>query len=180
MSDSERLDNGVRKRADGKGDGWANAHRDVLGTKFLMQDVDGYFGFLVYGDNTGERLFLEYVPDDYANRTKPVRSFAIVAMFDRKTTMDAATSEENALSRAFYLWLCRTIGRAQPAEKQPRFYFVVGGQQPPWDMLELDILTGERIGDIVHLANADWPHIWETLGLAPLRRSLLAWLQGRA
>ena len=141
---SERFDNGARIRADGRGDAWANEHLRRLYSDFLMQDVDGYFGF------------------------------------DRKSTEEAAFSERNAVSRAFYLWLCRTIGRAQPPDKQPRFFLVIGSQRPPWDMIEIDTTTGEVKGERVRLDAADWGRIWETLGLAALRRGLLSWLHGRA
>jgi len=84
----ERHSNGVRVRADGCGDAWAQAHRK-LGPTFNMQDIDALFGIMAFGQNTGDKLFLEYVPDDYRNRGKAVRDFRVIAMFDRKSSRQA-------------------------------------------------------------------------------------------
>ena len=59
----ERHSNGVKVRADGCGDAWAQAHRK-LGPTFNMQDIDALFGIMAFGQNTGDKLFLEYVPDN--------------------------------------------------------------------------------------------------------------------
>jgi len=85
----ERHSNGVKVRADGCGDAWAKAHRR-LGPTFNMQDIDALFGIMAFGQNTGDKLFLEYVPDDYQNRGKAVRDFRVIAMFDRKSSRQAA------------------------------------------------------------------------------------------
>jgi hypothetical protein len=169
-----RSSNGVKLRADGGGDGWANTHRLQLGNQFLMSDIDCLFGGLVFGQNTGERLFMEYAPDNWANRTKRIRQFAMVAMFDRKKTEAAALSAHNTLATAFYLWLARVHGASQP--KPPRFFYVIGGDSPPWDMIEVDIHTGDTATDIIRLNSVDWPTMWAALGLTDLRNELKQWV----
>ena len=93
---------GVRIRADGKGDGWARAHRQ-LGATFNMTDFDGLMGLVAFAANTGEKLFMEYVPDNYRNRLNLIRQFAIVAMFDRKASREYAFSEANRVSLSWHL-----------------------------------------------------------------------------
>lgn len=170
---SPRNGNGVKTRRDGRGDAWAAAHRDELGSRFLMQDVDASFGALVFGHNTGEKLFLEYVPDDYQNRTKATRDFAVVAMFDRKNSEAAAFANSNLVSRAFYLWQCRVFGTIQPIP--PRFYYVIGNQQPPWRMVEIDILSSKQIAT-ASVSVGDWTTVWSSLGLIKLRNELVQWI----
>ena len=164
-----RNDQGVKKRVDGKGDPWAKAHRDELGKRFVMSDMDGYFGHFGFAANTGDRLFMEYVPDEWRNHDRLIRQFAVVAMFDRKTTEAWAFHSENMLSRAFYLWLCRTLGGLQPVP--PRFFYIVGTDAPPWQMIELDIETG-RVAGRHNLPTKDWKPLWEAVGLTDMRRSL--------
>lgn len=172
-----RLGNGVRRRMDGRGDGWANAHREELGSRYYLQDVDGVFGLEVWGANTGERLFMEYEPDNWEHRQDWVRRFAIVALFDRKVSLDRALSEHNRVSAAFYMWLCRELGARQP--QQPRFFFVVGGQSPPWDLVEMDTQTGNVLSTH-QLAGADFRQVWQRIGLLSLRQELARWIGGRA
>lgn len=174
MDDRYQRDrNGVRYRADGKGDAWAIAHRS-LGTGHQMHDVDALFGCHAFGMNTGEKLFLEYEPDHYENRSKVIRNFAVVAMFDRKTSEVAAFSSENRLSRALYLWQCRTFATRQSV--QPKFFIVVGNQMPPWKMIELDIWTGERTGDPTLVNAQNFAEVWDALGLSGLRLELRKWI----
>lgn len=171
---SERLLNGSKARWDGKGDAWANAHRAELGSGCFMQDVDACFGTMVFGQNTGERLFLEYVPDDYVNRTKTIRDFAIVAFFDRKASIEAAYANKNLVSRALYVWLCRVLSQYQPIA--PRFFYVVGGQIPPWRMIEIDILSDEKTEHPPIEKVTDWKRLWAALGLSELRDALARWV----
>jgi len=166
---------GTKKRLDGQGDAWANQHRASLPKDYYFQDVDAMFGAVVFGKNTGEKLFLEYVPDGYKNRTKKIRSFAVVAIFDRKVTREAAFSNYNTISCALYLWLCRTLGESQP--QKPRFFYVIGSQEPPWTMIEINITTGEEIGQETKLERVDWKIVWETLGLTSLRNELACFVQ---
>jgi len=176
MHPNQHMANGVRRRVDGLGDGWAGAHRE-LGRGYHMSDVDALFGIEAFGHNTGERLFLEYEPDNYQNRMNRIRDFAVVGMFDRKTTLEAAYDDGNKLSLAFYLWTCRKLAAGQP--KPPRFYFVIGGQEAPWTMIEHDIHTGEETGDRAVIRSAgDFRTVWQALGLSSLRDELRAWVLG--
>lgn len=168
-----RMDNGVKIRNDGKGDAWARAHRG-LGTGFQMHDIDATFGLQVFGANTGEKLFLEYEPDNYENRLKEIRRFAAVALFDRKSTEDAAFGSQNILSRGFYLWQCRVFSTVQPIP--PRFFMVIGGQTAPWHMHELDIQTGNHLGDPSTVDATSFRQVWEQLGLTQLHRELRNWI----
>lgn len=174
---STRNGNGVKSRMDGKGDAWSNAHRDGLGSRFLMQDVDANFGVMVFGQNSGERLFLEYVPDKYKNRTKAIRKFAVVAMFDRKLSERKAFDNSSLVSRAFYLWQCGTFAKHQPVA--PKFFYVIGSDRPPWTMIELDITTGNETGQRVDIASngsVEWSEVWAQLGLTGMREQLTKWM----
>lgn len=170
----ERNGRGVRVRADGCGDGWAQAHR-VLGPAFHMQDIDALFGVMAYGWNTGERLFLEYVPDDFRNRGKAVRDFRVIAMFDRKRSREAAFvgDGETRVGLALYLWIARTL---QACQKTPvRFFFVIGGQAPPWRMVELSVETGRTTGreHLIESASKEhWDRLWDEIGLTGLREAV--------
>ena len=167
--------NGVKPRADGKGDGWANAHREQLGPDYHCQDIDGYFGFCAWGANSGDRLFMEHVPDGFKNANNLIREYAVVALFDRKSTTSAARCDRNIKSTSFYLWLCRNLSMAQPFPV--RFFWVIGKDNPPWMMQELSIETGEEKEDMITLDKPDWRSIWDTIGLTDLRNSLKKWLR---
>lgn len=170
--DGERHSDGVRTRADGKGDGWAGYHREKLGNGWYMNDVDVLFGCEVWGKNTGEKLFAEYVPDDASNAKSAIRAFGMVAMFDRKRSESAMRHSRSHLSRKFYLWLCRCIASHQGMP--PRFFYVIGGDNPPWSMYEVDIYSGQFVndGDPCILHGDGWASLWERLGLRELRDEL--------
>jgi len=157
---------GIKERLNGAGDAWANQHRESLGSNFYIQDVDAMFGTFVFGHNTGERLFLEYVPDSYKNRYNKVREFGVVAIFDRKSSRNAAFGNHNRVSMSLYLWICRSLGKMQGVN--PKFFFVIGGQSPPWEMIEIDIDTGEEL-QTTEVDTSSWQPIWEALGLARMR-----------
>jgi hypothetical protein len=177
FDDGLKFGNGVKRRADGKGDAWANAHRDALGPGFPMNDVDGCFGFVAFGSNTGDRMFIEYVPDDYVNRFNVIREHAVIALFDRKATEELAFSDNNCVSLSLYLYQCRAFSAAQALPC--RFFFCIGGQKPPWRMVEVNIETGERInGPDIILKSANWRCIWDALGLIELRSNLRRFLDG--
>jgi len=159
---------------DGKGDGWAEAHREHLGNDYYFQDVDCLFGGMVYGANTAERLFLEYAPDDYRNRENRIRNFAIISMFDRKRTLSAATHPRNTISLGVYLHLCRVIEKCQPVA--PKFFFVIGDDSPPWAMYEVDINDGTIAETATILEATDWKQVWNVLGLRALRDRLSKWI----
>jgi len=171
-----RLGNGVRRRVDQLGDPWANQHREELGAAYHMQDLDAMMAIQVMAANTGERFFLEYVPDAWANRLKAVREFALVALFDRKRTEAVALGHGSLVSRQFYLWLARLHAGVQA--RPPKFFYVIGADSPPWTLLELDITTGQECGRHV-LHGANWPQVWEAAGLVELRRQLQRWLLKR-
>jgi hypothetical protein len=170
---NNRLGNGVKRRMDGAGDMWASAHRE-LGGGYQMNDVDAIFGFEAFGANTGEKLFLEYEPDNYEYRLEIIREHAVIALFDRKSTEGAAFCGNNRRSFSFYLHLCRVISSAQAYP--PRFFFCVGGQSPPWCLMEIDVKTGAHIkgrNTIIETTQpADWRRIWDALGLTELRLKL--------
>ena len=171
----ERDEKGVRFRSDGAGDAWALAHRQ-LGIGYHMHDIDAIFGFHAFGSNTGESLFQEYEPDDYHNRGSVIRSFAVVAMFDRKRTEQAAFSSENKLSLAFYLHQCRAHAKNQT--HAPRFFLVLGGQSPPWQMVELNIEDGSEVGRN-NVTGKNMREIWDALGLSDLRFALRRFILDR-
>lgn len=168
------LPNGVKARADGAGDPWALDHRS-LGRTFNMHDLDGLFGHIAFGQNTGERLFLEYAPDDYSNHAKVFRRFAIIAMFDRKSSRDWALNERNRLSTALYLWMCRTFGAIQP--RNPKFFYVIG-MDYPYAMVELNLDTAGFIGEY-RLERDDWMSVWKATGLIEARLQLNRWILSR-
>lgn len=165
-----RFANGVLARSDGAGDGWAGEHRRALPAQCLMQDLDAVAGVLTFGTNGVDRLFAEYVPDDYAHRNSLVRKFGVVALFDRKTTVQAC--EVSAVSTAFYLHMARTLSAGQPVPV--RFFFVVG-QQAPWQLVEVNVETAERM-ETTELAGGSWEATWRCLGLVEARKTLQAWL----
>lgn len=173
MFDGPLNGNGNKPRLDGKGDGWANTHRemDKLGgvSGIYMQDLDACFGFYSFGQNTAEKLFMEYVPDSYENRMKSVREFRCVAIFDRKKSEDIAFSRTNLVSLAFHLWLCRKLG--EDRLNKPRFFFVYGSNEPPWIMQEVDVNTGEPSPAKIVVQDAEsMKTVWESFGLAEHRR----------
>jgi hypothetical protein len=172
----ERLSHGVKRRMDGMGDGWANAHRG-LGREYYMNDVDALFGIEMYGHNTGNRLFAEYEPDTYLHRQDVIREYALVALFDRKATLAAAWRPQNRPSLGFYLYLCRVSACAQPLP--PRFFLCLGEHEPPWTLYEIDIWTGTHCGKEEVLETADratFEQVWDHLGLTELRTQLRSWI----
>lgn len=171
----ERDGAGVKVRADGKGDAWADAHRD-LGPTFNMTDVDGMIGIVGFAANTGERLFMEYVPDDWKNRHNKIRRFATVAVFDRKATRALALDAGNRVGLAYYLNLCRCLGQTQP--KAPRFFFVIGRDCPPWTMIELNINTANIVAEH-ELPSMNWRQVWNAIGLTALRQELTRWVHSK-
>jgi len=169
---------GVKERLNGAGDAWANQHRESLGSHFYLQDVDAMFGTIVFGHNTGERLFLEYVPDSYENRQEKVREFGVVALFDRKSSRDAAFGNHNRVSMALYLWMCRSLSKIQGISRSPKFFFVIGGQSPPWQMIEIDIDTGEEL-QMTEINTSSWRSTWQAFGLMRLRDEIARWIKAR-
>ena len=176
MISTNRNPIGVKVRADGQGDAWADSHRDFMRSAYML-DIDGLVGFVGFAANTGEKLFIEYVPDDYSNHRSEIRTFATVAMFDRKSSRSVAFAKGNQVSRAYYLDICRKLAATQP--KPPRFFYVLGRDCPPWEMVELDIETAEEIGThtIESLDTGHWRHLWHIMGLGRLRSDLRRWIE---
>lgn len=163
---------GVRVRADGKGDGWARAHRE-LGLTFNMTDIDGLMGLVGFAANTGDKLFMEYVPDNYQNRLNLIRQYAVVAMFDRKASREYAFSDANRVSLSWHLDHCRKLAQTQP--KAPKFFLVIGRDEPPWELIEMNIHTGEVVTEQT-LNGMNWRVLWEQTGLVALRNELRGWI----
>ena len=170
----------TRLRNDNGGDRWANAHRHNLSDNWYLMDMDGYFGLLAFAANTGNRLFMEYVPDDWKNRESATREFGWVAIFDRKRNEQAMRSSGAKLSKDMYLCLCRRLGRCQPV--MPRFFYILGtGEHGPWPLVEYDVWTAKEIGHIATLQNDEfskgaWDRIWNSIGLEQARKKIEAWL----
>lgn len=171
----------ARQRKDGKGDAWANAHRDALGPGYNMGDIDGSFGFVAFGHRTEDRIFAECVPDAWTNRGKPYRRFATVALFDRKRGPNSHRAGGGPFDLAYHLDLCRKLAEAQPLP--PRFFFVQGTNKPPWELVELDIGHGNRgragveIGRTTINSISNWGPIWDAVGLTELRKALKQWVE---
>jgi len=168
----ERNGNGVRIRADGKGDGWANAHRHELPERFHFNDFDGLIGKLTFAQNGQDTLFAEYVCDSYKNRDKTIRQFGYVALFDRKRSDFAANN--SVLSTAVYLDACRKLSFGQPFPC--RFFYVIGPNDGPWILSEKDINTGDTLADS-NLCDGEWEQLWMALGLTASRNALEKWLR---
>lgn len=179
----ERLDSGVRARREAGGDGWANAHRSCLPRHCFMQDIDAFFGHIVFAKNSADRLFVEQVPDDYDNLTGSFsRNFAVVALFDRKRTLDDDQMARNRFTLQFYCWICRIFRDRQPEGTGPKFFYVIGPSHGPWGMQEIDIDTGEKTEEIRLIRNDDspgWMNVWQALGLLSAREKAETWLRGR-
>jgi hypothetical protein len=179
----------VKRRKDGRGDGWAAAHRllhedrNAKGIKrigFHMEDIDQMFGSeTAFSVNCADRLFCEYQPlDGHENRYKIIRDHALVALFDRKLTAAAAAHADNYLSLSLYLKICR-LGDVQL--RAPRFFFCIGGHDPPWILSERNIWTGEKCGRDVIIETregAHWRRIWDEIGLTDQRLDLRGSLRG--
>lgn len=166
----EKLANGVIPRRDGRGDGWALAHREKLSGAYLLTDVDGYFGAIYFDRNTSDQLFVEYVDDQpTTERQRLIREVALVGLFDRKRSRDDTKSKEAVTQTALWLGLLRKLRVSQPSP--PRFFYVIGPSAGPWEIVELGLSDGHEIRSLSVDAES-MPAIWERLGLTELRTSL--------
>lgn len=164
-----RLSNGVRARADGKGDLWGLLHRTELDNenhKFYMNDFDGLIGQLGFVVNGQERMFCEYCIADSKPHMPSKKQFATVALFDRKKSVNAL--DVSAVSRAYYCDVCRKLGQAQV--RPPKFFYVIG-LKSPWEMSEVCITT-EQITSTSIVHDGDWMQFWRASGLIELRELL--------
>ena len=163
----------TKPRFDGKGDSWARSHRSNLPGNYYMTDIDGLGLFTM---NSSNEFFCEYVvgyPRDSADR-KVTRG--VFALFDRKASLDSAFSERNA-TLGVYLLIARGLAREQTVA--PKFCFVIGGQDPPWRVIEVDIYTGNRTGNESYVSTDDgWMDAWIQLGIDVTRKKLLTMICG--
>lgn len=175
MGPYERRRNGVVRRGDGAGDAWANGHRNAP-RSWYMNDIDALFGTMAFGINGGDTVFVEFEPDSPRNKGKAIRKFGLVALFDRKNSNWAA--HQSDVSLGLYLDICRAFrDRGQPFP--PRFFYVIGGQEPPWDLVEVCISSGTRKPPAVIMTDtsrAEWERVWRALGLVESRDAIRAWM----
>lgn len=166
------LANGVTTRRDGGGDGWAKAHRShrELSKRYLMTDVDGYFGAMYWARNTSDTLFAEYADDQPTDSVEIMRRCALVALFDRKKSRDAVKdNKEVKVQTAFLLWLCRSLKTHQTSP--PRFFYVFGDSEGPWELVEISIMNGKEIRS-AEITTENMKDVWDRIGLSELRNSL--------
>lgn len=155
----------VKPRLLAGGDGWANQHRTALPNDFYLSDIDAALAL-----DTEDKIFLGYVPDSWGNRHAPDRKFALVALFDRVRDEATAWRNSHSLASQLYRWLARTISEQQPYPV--RFFYVCGDDSPPWEMIEVDIFSGQPTGFRCTLEAGDWRECWQAAGLYDLRREL--------
>lgn len=172
----ERNDNGVKIRSDGAGDGWADAHRSELPKCCHFGDFDGIVGKINFVQNGQEKLFVEYVCDPYVNAGKLIRKFGYLALFDRKANERVAFGSQGSLGTAVYLETCRRLSAGQPIPC--RFFFVIGTNEGPWTIAELDTATGERLNSN-EIIEGQWKDLWTSLGLWVGRQQLEKWAAGK-
>jgi hypothetical protein len=164
VSEEERLGNGVLARAKSGGDVWANFHRHRLDSLHLMVDIDCVLGATAIPEIWSDRVFAEMAPDARKNKNSIIREWCLVALFERKRTLHASQIENAVRSASFQLDLCRKYGHFQPV--QPRFFFVVGTDDP-FTMHEVGITTGRSVGVpvVIESLEGHWQRTWNELGL---------------
>ena len=169
-NEDRRLDNGVRRRMDGEGEPWSEAHRK-LPRDFHMQDIDAMYGMVQIAKNASDQLFAEYVTDSGDTIDDVTREFGLVALFDIKSTRQALDNAQRSLSTKWYAWLARVVAAHQ--EVAPKFFFVLD-QEDSYHYVESDIQTGEIVRE--HTAPKDtrlaWLTCWKELGLVKIRNDL--------
>ena len=174
---SRRYDGGTNQ------DPWAAAHQyagpnnDGAGRSIYMQDLDGVFGVLNFADKSECRLFVEYVPNNRVDLPKVQREFGIVALFDRKKRIFLPDDFES-LKTGLYLHLCRMARSIQGEDCAPKFFFVIG-ENEPWEIRELNIDNGMQVQMFKH-SNGEFKQTWQSLGLYEIRSRLQAKLNARA
>jgi hypothetical protein len=169
----QRLLNGVRTRMDGAGDLWADQHREELGNRSYLNDIDGFAGLTVWASHSEDHLFVEYEPDSWEYKDNVIRRFGTIAFFDRKKSRGATKRPGAPLSLAYHLDLCRQLGKSQPIA--PRFFYVFG-EGIPWELVEINIENGSSIGHPIMLVAGSWSERWRELGLVAARDEIRRWL----
>jgi hypothetical protein len=166
---------GVLVRSDGAGDAWAKLHRTHLDRTYLMVDFDGWHVGEPTGEhaeNTEDHLFAEVVPD--WRKSQRIRRYGYIALFDRKATQAAV--DRAWFTLPVYLHMCRIFTWYQ--HRPCRFIYVVGGQQPPWHLIELNIHTGASgMPLLLDDQKESWINIWATTGLTGARLAFERQLQ---
>jgi len=159
---------GVKVRADGGGDAWARWHRQNLDDTYHMLDYDGWQireQHMERTENTEDHLFIEVVLD--GQKRQSIRQINYIALFDRKATLSAVHGAW--FTRGCYLNMCRQLSIHQ--DIPCRFIYVIGGQEPPWTLIECSIFTGV-FGEPITLdtQRQTWLKIWESIGLTQTRK----------
>lgn len=172
MYEGDRQPNGVRRRIDGHGDDFAEAHR-TMQRDLYFTDVDArseLWGQLVVEKE--DECFFEYC----VTARHGLIETAVTAWFDRKKLRaDKCLMNENMMrSRHQFMGLCRDLGKIYPV--RPRFFWICGSTDP-WDVLEWDVATGRhKPMMIVHYDNIG--RIWrESLQIFKDRDVMLEWLR---
>jgi len=142
-----------------------------------MQDLDCFFGVQAFGHNTGDKLFMEYIPDNYDKNKKSVENFGVVALFDRKSNEEYALSSPNYTSRHFYIYLAKILSECQ-GNIPCKFFYVIGSNNPPWKMIEIDLSTGHKKTE-KYVDSGDWSSIWQELGLCSIRNDVVKWMKSK-
>lgn len=155
----------LRKRVDGKGDPWANAHRFMLDEKDWMTDFDGFYA----ADENGTRL--EYSEDrlfsEYAC-SRGCREF--FAFFDRKKSRPSVLDKSATHRLETYAGLCYNLGKGQQIVK-PKLFYVYGTSLDEWQIEEVDVISRKRSGELHNLNRLySWQPVWDLLGLTALRQ----------
>jgi hypothetical protein len=70
--------------------------------------------------------------------------------------------------------MCRKLAVTQPIP--PKFFYIIGGDEPPWDIRSVDIYTGAMGVENCELEKASWKAIWSLFGLDKMRQDLQGWL----
>lgn len=111
-------------------------------------------------------------PQQHALQVRPVEGrFQILSGHQRKR------AAEKAGITAVWCWV-ESLDDAVACKEQPanpKFFFVVG-TEPPWEMVEVNIETGER-GKVHILEPGQWQKVWDAVGLMERRRFLRRWIE---
>lgn len=154
----------TKPRYDGKGDEWAKIHRN-LPSSHTMTDIDTMFGFQAFGQNTTDRLFVEYA---YERTDEVKKNFRIVAIFERK--FERSKMLQYSIQHEFLCWIARIVSNAQ--ELPCRLFYAVNSSSPGWfDLFETNIETHEFSFVASHNKD-DINAVWQRLGLSKLRSEL--------
>lgn len=134
-----------------------------------MQDIDGIM-WCFRKKETEDNLYMEYaVGED--------EQYAVVAVFDRKKQFSDLDSEKTSKTDPFYRYQCRVNSLVQLVPC--RMFYIIGGNDPPWHIIEVDIHTGQR-GAATEFTRDTYEQLWISLGLYKLRDELNKWFNDGA